>query len=364
MEPIRRVEVLTYRIPTEEPEADGTFSWDSTTCVVVRVEAGGRRGLGYTYGSSACAVVVDELLRPVVVGADALDVDAAWSAMVRAIRNQGRPGIASMSIAAVDCALWDLKARLLDRPLTGLLGAVRDDVPVYGSGGFTSYSDERLVSQLERWVGDRIDLVKIKIGESWGTKEHRDLERTALARRTIGAATKLFVDANGAYERNQAIRVGQRLVELGVSWFEEPVSSDDLVGLRAVRAALGLDVAAGEYGYDLPYFERLLRAEAVDVIQIDASRCAGISGFLRIARYAEQSGFEVSGHTAPSLHLHAACAVPNLRHLEYFHDHARVERLLFDGVRDPKGGSLAPDRSSPGCGLALKEADAASYRVA
>jgi L-alanine-DL-glutamate epimerase-like enolase superfamily enzyme len=172
----------------------------------------------------------------------------------------------------------------------------------------------------------------------------------------------LFVDANGAYGRRQAIRVGRLLSSEGVTWFEEPVSSDDLEGLREVREHVDVEVAAGEYGYDLSYFERMLEAGAVDCLQADVSRCAGITEWLRAAAVAAARGYQVSGHTAQSLHAHPACAVPNLRHIEYFADHARVDRLLFDGALDPVGGVLRPDPSRPGLGLELKRADAQEYR--
>jgi len=360
---IQSLEVSAYTIPTEEPESDGTLTWDSTTVVVVEAGADGQSGVGFTYGPAACATLIEEKLSSEVVGRDPLDVPGSWEAMIRSIRNAGRPGVASMAVAAVDSALWDLKARLLEQPLARVLGMVRADVPVYGSGGFTSYSDRRLTEQLDGWVHeDGIPRVKIKIGEAWGSREERDLERVALARKVIGDRAELFVDANGAYTRKQAVRLARTFASDGVGWFEEPVSSDDLEGLHEIRGAIDIDVAAGEYGYDLYYFERMLSAGAVDCLQVDASRCAGITEWLRAAAVAAAHGVQISGHTAQSLHAHIACVPPNLRHLEYFHDHARVDRLLFDGVLDPVGGVLRPDLSRPGLGLELKRADAERFR--
>jgi L-alanine-DL-glutamate epimerase-like enolase superfamily enzyme len=360
---IGRLDVSVFDVPLEAPESDGTLAWDRTTVIVVEPAAAGTTGLGFTYGPSACATLIHDLLEEVVVGRDAGDVPGSWGAMVRAIRNAGRPGISSMAIAAVDTALWDLKARMLGLPLSRLLGSVRDEVPVYGSGGFTSLSDDELAAQLGGWTGDLgLTRVKIKVAEGWGANEDRDLERTALARKVIGERVELFVDANGGYTRKQAVRLARRYRELGVTWFEEPVSSDDLVGLREVRDLVDIDVAAGEYGYDLPYFERMCAAGAVDCLQVDASRCAGITEWLRACAVAAAHGLQVSGHTAQSLHAHPACAVPNLRHLEYFADHARSDRLLFDGVLDPRGGVLKPDLTRPGMGLELKRRDAERYR--
>lgn len=359
------LEVSAYTVPTEQPESDGTLTWDATTVVVVEALAGGERSIGFTYATPACVRLIDDVLEEHVVGRDALDIEGSWSAMIRANRNMGRPGISSMSIAAVDCALWDLKARLLGVPLASLIGRVREEVPIYGSGGFTSLTDEQLESQLSHWVHDQaIPRVKIKIGEDWGRCVERDLERIGRARDTIGADAELYVDANGGYSAKQAIHVAERFSEHDVRWFEEPVSSDHRADLAQIRAAIEPDVAAGEYGYDLFYFEALCDAGAVDCLQADASRCAGISEWLRAAAVADSHGLEISAHCAPSLHAHPAACVSNLRHVEYFYDHARVDRLLFDGVLDPEGGVLRPDMSRPGLGLELKREQAAGYRVA
>ncbi|MGH9762047.1 MAG: enolase C-terminal domain-like protein, partial [Blastocatellia bacterium] len=137
---IRDISVAAYTVPTDFPEADGTFAWDKTTIVIVHASAGGETGLGYTYADIGAAEVIQHTLIPVVCGKDAMDVPACWEAMRHQIRNLGRPGICSMAIAAVDSALWDLKARLLNVPLVRLLGAAQPSVEIYGSGGFTSYS--------------------------------------------------------------------------------------------------------------------------------------------------------------------------------------------------------------------------------
>jgi len=358
------VDVAVYTVPTDAPEADGTFVWDATTLIVVSIRAGGVLGTGWTYGAAACAAVVRDQLAPLVTGQDAFDVPEAWSTMVRALRNVGRPGIGGMALSAVDCALWDLKARLLDLPLHKLLGAVHQDVPVYGSGGFTTYDDQQLASQLAGWVHDqRIPRVKIKIGESWGSCEERDLRRVAQARGVVGPDTELYVDANGGYSIGQATRVARELDGLGVRWFEEPVSSDDLAGLGHVRDRCAAEVTAGEYGWDLATAHRMCAAGAVDCLQVDVTRCGGVTELVRVAAVAASYGLDVSGHCAPHLHVSVLMAVPNLRHLEWFHDHVRIERILFDGTLDPTGGRVCPDDSAPGHGLTLRAADAQKYRI-
>jgi L-alanine-DL-glutamate epimerase-like enolase superfamily enzyme len=360
---IEGVGTAVYRIPFDEPEADGTLSWDHTSVVVVHVRAAGLEGLGLTYGPSACRSIVDDVLDEVVVGRRAADVVGTWEAMVRAIRNAGRPGIVSMAIAAVDIALWDLKAKLAGVALATLLGRARDAVPVYGSGGFTSLDDRSLVEQLDGWVRNGIPQVKMKIATGWGGDPARDIERIGIVRDAIGPDAGLFVDANGGYNRKTAIRVGQAVESMHVTWFEEPVSSDDLAGLHEVRSVVDAEVAAGEYGYDLAYFQRLCDAQAVDVVQADVSRCAGITEWLRIGAAAAAHGLQLSGHCAPALHAHAAAALPNLRHVEYFADHVRADHLLLDGVLEPIDGALVPDAAKAGHGLSISD-HADAFRVA
>lgn len=361
---MERLEVSVFTVPTDEPESDGTHSWDATTLVAVEATAGGRTGLGFSYATPACGRLIHDVLEEAVVGRDAMDVPAAWEGMVRAIRNLGRPGLSSMAIAAVDTALWDLKARLVGCSLVSLLGAVRREVPVYGSSVFTSDDERRMARRIETWVHEwGIPRVKIKVGTRWGADTERDLDRVRTVRKLAGDEVELMVDANGAYGVKQAIGLSSELAAQGVTWFEEPVSSDDLEGLRRVREASRLEVTAGEYGYDVAYFNRMIRAGAVDVLQADVSRCAGITEWLRVAALSAVHGLDLSAHTAQSLHAQPACAVPNLRHVEYFHDHERVDRILLDGVLEPQGGMLRPDLSRRGTGLELKRSDAERYAV-
>jgi L-alanine-DL-glutamate epimerase-like enolase superfamily enzyme len=358
--PVQDLEVAAYTVPTDAPEADGTLAWQETTIVVVHARGGGQTGIGYTYADVSTAKLVESKLAGLVEGADAMSPQSSWRAMVGAIRNLGRPGISSMAIAAVDLALWDLKARLLGLPLCKLLGMAHDQVPIYGSGGFTAYSMARLEEQLAGWVERGIPRVKMKVGSIPGD----DSERVRCARDAIGPNAELFVDANGAYSRKQALALAERFRDdSDVSWFEEPVSSDDLEGLRLVRdrAPAGMNVAAGEYGYDANYFRRMLEAGAVDVLQADVTRCAGVTELLRVDGLCRARSLPLSLHCGPAMHLHPALALGQLEHLEYFHDHVRIEQLLFDGVMTPRQGALHPDLSRPGNGLELKRSEAERY---
>lgn len=358
---IERIDVSVFKIPTDFPESDGTLEWSETTAVVVEAFAGGKHGIGYTFADTATAQLIRDKLGLVIADMNAMAVQASWLAMVRSIRNLGRPGIVSMAISAVDVALWDLKARLLNVPLVTLFGRIRDEIPVYGSGGFTSYSLRQLQEQLGGWAASGIQKVKMKIGRN----PAEDSARVRAAREAIGAKVELFVDANGAYRRKQALEKAEAFAQWAVSWFEEPVSSDDLEGLRLLRdrAPACMDVAAGEYGYDLFYFRRMLDAGAVDVLQADATRCGGYTGFSSVASLCEARSMSLSAHTAPSLHAHVCCASIPACHVEYFHDHTRIEQMLFAGALKAERGVLRPDLSRPGLGIELKRADAARYAV-
>jgi L-alanine-DL-glutamate epimerase-like enolase superfamily enzyme len=354
---VERIEVSAYTVPTDSPESDGTLQWDSTTLVLVEAIGGGKRGLGYTYGDLSVGTFIESKLAETVRGEDAMSPPAAWSAMQGAIRNAGRPGVGAMAVSAVDIALWDLKAKLLEVPLADALPRFHDAVPIYGSGGFTSYSLDRLREQLGGWVSEGIPRVKMKVGR----EPEKDPERVGAVREAIGEGTELLVDANGAYTRKQALYWAERFAEEGITYLEEPVSSEDREGLRLLRdrGPGGLAIVAGEYEWTLPQLADL--AGCVDILQADVTRCAGITNLLRVDGICKGRQIPFSAHCAPSVSAHACCAVETLAHLEYFHDHVRVEGMLFDGALDPEAGHLRPDSSRPGLGLEPKRADAEEY---
>jgi L-alanine-DL-glutamate epimerase-like enolase superfamily enzyme len=359
---VERVVVRTFTVPTDAPEADGTAEWDSTTAVVAEVHTADAVGTGWSYTPAAAAQLVRDVAAPVITGRSVHDVPALWFELARATRNAGRAGVVAGAISAVDIALWDAKARLLDISLLDLLGASRDAAPVYGSGGFTTYPDDRTEHQVRGWLEQGIRAVKIKIGESFGRNVQRDLHRIALVRRIVGDDVEVFVDANGGYSVAQARRVEHAMRRWDVRWFEEPVSSDDPRGLADVRANALADIAAGEYVYRSIDAHSLVTAGAVDCLQLDVTRCGGITGWMRLAAYAQANELDVSAHCAPQLSAHVVCAAQNARHLEYFHDHSRLEPMLFDGVQPVVDGSIAPDRRLTGHGMRLRDA-AAEYEV-
>jgi L-alanine-DL-glutamate epimerase-like enolase superfamily enzyme len=357
---VDRVATHVYSVPTDRPESDATFAWDATTVVIVEIDGGGEHGLGYTYGPRAVAAVIDDQLAD-IVRAGPVDPERVWTHLHAAVRNAGQSGVGAMAIAAVDLALHDLRARLLGLSLSRSLGGVRDAVPIYGSGGFTSYADDELAEQLAGWVGQGIRRVKMKVGR----RPAEDPRRLTIAREAIGTDAELMVDANGAFAPREAIAQSQRYAEFGVSWLEEPVTQDDPEGLYAVRrqAPPGMAIASGEYNWSRYGAARLLAAHAVDVVQADVTRCCGPTELRRIDALCGASGRPLSLHCAPAASAHVGCALERLIHLEYFHDHVRVEGMLFDGALEPVDGALAPDPAVAGHGLSLRE-EAMQYAVA
>ncbi len=353
--------ISAFRIPTEQPEQDGTADWDSTVVVLVELTADGVTGLGFAYASEAAAHVAKTLAEKVVLHHDPFDIPSIHSAMDRLSRNWGRPGLVCSAISAIDICLWDLKARLLQRPLIQILGRMRNEVAAYGSGGFTSYTEKKLVDQLTGWAAEGLRAVKMKIGRDM----QADIERVTAVQKALEGRAELYVDANGAYTRKQALYQSDRFGDLGVTWFEEPVTSDDRIGLHLMveHAPPIMNIAAGEYCYVLDDARLLIEAQAVDVLQSDVTRCGGVTNFVKIGNVCETYHLPFSAHTSPSVHATLCCALVPAMNVEYFYDHSRIEQMIFDGAIHPENGNLKPDSSRPGFGLELKRADAQPYQV-
>ncbi len=359
---IEAVEATAYELPTAtEQEADGTLVWDSTEVVVVEAQADGLAGVGYTYCHPAAAQVIETKLASIVKGTDAMMPERCWAQMQVQARQLGHAGIAAMAISAVDVALWDLKAKLLGVCLADALPRFHDSVPIYGSGGFCNYSEAELSEQVKAWSDDGFRSMKIKVGRD----KLADPARVELVQSVAGPDVEVMVDGNGAYTRQEALLWGECFRDQGVRYFEEPLSSQDLDGLAEVRqrAPAGLAIAAGEYGWNLPYFHQMLSAGAVHILQADVTRCGGITNMLRIDGLCQARNLPFSAHCAPAISAHACCAMQSVLHIEYFFDHYRIEGMLFDGTLDPREGLLTPDRGRPGLGLELKRDEARRYEV-
>lgn len=359
MKNVEEVQVDFFRIPTEKPESDGTLTWSSTGMLCVQIHCQGYTGLGYSYTTEAAAQIVKKHFVELIVGRGPYPVQKRNFQMQRSVRNFGHQGVAACALSAVDIALWDLKAQLLKIPLVELLGVFRDRTEAYASGGFTSQSPEELQNWVGGWKEKGFRLFKIKIGRH----PEEDIERVAAVRNALEDSDSIFIDANGAYDVKPALALAERVSEFGVSWFEEPVSSDNREGLKYLRQRLppGMELSAGEYGWDLFRLFHLLKSQCVDVLQIDVTRCGGITGFLRAAEMARAFHVPLSCHTAPHLHAPLACSLDNVRHLEVFADHDRIENELFENHDRIGSGWMETNREVDGHGLRLKRDIARQY---
>lgn len=359
---IDAVEAHAYEVPTAtDEESDGTLVWTSTTIVVVEVHVGGVTGLGYSYCDPSAARLIETSFAELIEDADPMMPERCWAELQVQSRQMGHSGIAAMAISAIDIALWDLKARLLGVCLADALPRYRESVPIYGSGGFTNYTDRQLRDQVRGWFDSGFRSIKIKVGR----EPDRDPERVEVVRQAVGADVELMVDANGAYAPADALRWAERFSTQGVTYLEEPVTSQDLSGLADVRrrAPAGMAIAAGEYGWGLPYFEQMLEAGAVHILQADVTRCGGITNLLRVDGLCKARNLPFSAHCAPAVSAHACCAMESVLHIEYFFDHYRIEGMLFDGTLAPEHGLLTPDRGRPGLGLELRAGDAERFEI-
>ncbi|MGZ3773378.1 MAG: enolase C-terminal domain-like protein [Pseudobdellovibrionaceae bacterium] len=353
--------VSVYSVPTKTPrESDGTLEWNSTTMVLVELKAQDRWGLGYTYGHPATATLAQSLLKSLVVGEDVYDISRIWQKMKKAIRNEGHYGISAMAIAAVDIALWDLKAKVLGVSLVKLIGVLRDKVELYGSGGFTSYSEEQLQQQLITWQKKGLKKFKIKVGANPDT----DASRVQFVRKVIGPNAGLMVDANEAYRPIQALCMAYKFSEQNVIWFEQPISCEDLEGMKELkdRFPVGMALTSGEYIYNSARTLYYLNSRCVDVLQLDVTRCQGISGLLESAALCDIYNVPISTHCAPALHSAFGCAVRGLIHIESFFDHERIENEFFEGIYEIQNGCIYPDFSAVGHGLKLKANNIERYK--
>lgn len=335
-------------IPPVPPGAKGRTG----LFVHVHTDAG-VSGLGLTGGLRATRALIHEHLADVLVGRDPFETERLWEALFWRVRGYGRKGLAFQAVSALDIALWDLKAKALELPLYRLLGPCRDDVPVYGSGGWTNHTLDELVAEQRGFVEQGFPRVKMKIGKDFGQAEREDLQRLEAVRKAIGDDVELYVDANNGYHAKQAIRMARHLEDYGVAWFEEPVLADDIDGLAAVARATPIPVASGEHEYTKYGFRDLIARGGADIVQPDVGRVGGITEWLKVAHLAHAFNLPVAPHAYAPVHLHLAMATPNLRVVEVLNMESASNERWFTELPPIQGGRWKPFADRPGLGLAL-----------
>jgi L-alanine-DL-glutamate epimerase-like enolase superfamily enzyme len=344
------------QIPSAQPLGDATATWNLLGGCFAHIRTNaGLEGLGWSGASSAIREVIEHNLKPIIVGSDPLEIERLWDRMFSSVRSIGRKGAALCAISAVDIALWDLKAKMLGLPLYKLLGPYTDSVPVYGSGGWTTLSDAELVNEMAGYVQRGFTHVKMKVGRNFGSCEADDIRRLALVRKALGADVGIYVDANGGYRAKQAISIAKRFEEYGVSLFEEPVIADDIEGLSVIAKSTTIPIAAGENEYTKYGFKDLIARGGVDVVQPDVGRVGGVTEWLKVAHLAEAFNLPVAPHAMQLVHLHLACATPNLMKVEVIGVQEDYSRELFQEIPPHNGGMWAPFPDKPGLGVELRQ---------
>jgi len=323
----------------------------------------GVEGLGTSAGISAVRAVVEDTLKEALVGHDPFDIERLWNTMFWLVRGFGRKGIAFCAISAVDIALWDLKAKALGLPLYKLLGPYTDTVPVYGSGGWTNFTESELIAEQNGYVERGFPRIKMKVAKEFGTREDEDLRRLAAVRKAVGDDVEIYVDANNGYYAKQAIRMSQAFEQYNVGWFEEPVLADDIDGLALVCQSTTIPVATGEHEYTKFGFKELISRGGADIVQPDVGRVGGVTEWMKVAHMAHAFNLPVAPHAYQLVHLHLACATPNLKVVEYLGVSEESDRVWYTEFPEPKAGTWSPYPDRPGLGLELDPAAVKKYSV-
>ena len=313
----------------------------------------GVEGLGIGQAAPGARQVIESALKDLLLDQDPFCIEKLWSDMFRRVRGYGRKGVAFCALSAVDIGLWDLKAKALGLPLYRLLGPYTDTVPIYGSGGWTNFTTEELVAEMVAYVDQGINRVKMKVGKDFGGSERKDLERVAAVREAVGEDVALYVDANNGYYAKQAVYMAKEFEAYQVGWFEEPVLADDIQGLVDIRRAINIPVASGEHEYTRYGFKELIARGCVDIVQPDVGRVGGVTEWLKVAHMAHAFNLPVAPHAVQLVHLHLACATPNLKVVEYLNTSLETDRVWYTEFPEPRDGMWSPYPDRPGLGLEL-----------
>jgi D-arabinonate dehydratase len=313
----------------------------------------GFEGLGVGYYIPGVRQVIEDGLKTVLVGQDPFNTEKLWNDMFWRVRGYGRKGIAFGGISTVDVGLWDLKAKALGVPLYRLLGPYQESVPIYGSGGWTNFSEAELVAEMVGYVEQGIKQVKMKVGKDFGRSEREDILRLAAVRKAVGDDVAVYIDANNGYYAKQAIYMAREFEQHQVGWFEEPVLADDISGLAEVRTAIDIPVATGEHEYTKYGFKELIASGGADIVQPDVGRVGGVTEWMKVAHMAHGFNLPVAPHALQLVHLHLCCATPNLKVVEYMNMALETDEIFYTEFPRQRDGMWSPFPDKPGLGLEL-----------
>ncbi len=366
---ITDVKSVLVRIPLERPIYIATREVHGREYVLVFVRAeDGTEGIGYTYagtvGGNLVRVAVDDVLRPLLVGADAGLIEQHWAAMFQDGLLVGRRGALLRAISAVDIALWDLAGKQANLPLYRLLGGHRQEVPAYASGGYYMEGKglDGLAHEMERYLRVGFTAVKIKVG---GLSIAEDAARVNSAREALGPGVRLALDANNAYKSvDEAIRAAYAFEPYDIWWLEEPLAPDNIPGQAEVAAAVSMPIATGEIHATRWDFRDIITLRAARILQADAGVLGGVSEWMKVAHTAASFDLPMAPHWHANLHVHLLGAVPNGLTIEYFfleEDIYNFERIVREPLAPSRGRIRIPER--PGLGLLLDPAAVERFAV-
>lgn len=353
---IRNVDVHLVSAPVKGGFADATRKVETIGFVIVRVTTDqGLEGIGITYHEVGGEATLELIRRNMVhrlIDRDPFDTEVLWQEFFHYLRGVGRKGVMYCALSAVDIALWDLKGKITGLPLYKLFGGGRTRVPVYASGGWTSYSDEELVAEMQGMVARGFDTIKFKVGFDGGRNLQRDVVRVRKVREAVGPDIRLLVDANNSFDAASAVQLANRIREYDITLFEEPVFADDIPGLARFKRGTDIPLATGEHEYTKFGVRDLLLHEAADIVQVDGARAGGMTEMLKCAALTQAWNVKFAPHAMENIHLHLVAAVPNALFLERLLMFEDLTAQVFKDAPVPVNGMMeVPDL--PGLGLSL-----------
>ncbi|PSJ63012.1 mandelate racemase/muconate lactonizing enzyme family protein [Pseudaminobacter soli (ex Li et al. 2025)] len=349
MAKIEKVELRMVDLVPKVKRTDAIQSFVSQeTPIVTITDADGAVGTGYSYtigtgGSSVMRLLADHLA-PRIVGRDADCIEAIWHELEFATHATTIGAITSIALAAIDTALWDLRAKKQDLPLWKLAGGAKDRCPLYTTeGGWLHIETEALVEDALAAKAKGFRGSKVKIGRPHGSE---DLARLSAVRKAVGDGYEIMTDANQGFVIDEAIRRAARLAELDLAWIEEPLPADDIDGHVRLNRSTSTPIAIGESLYSIRHFREYMQKGACSIVQVDVGRIGGITPWLKVAHAAEAFDIPVCPHFLMELHVSLACAVPNGKYVEYI---PQLDELTASRMRIEDGYAHAP--GEPGIGI-------------
>jgi L-alanine-DL-glutamate epimerase-like enolase superfamily enzyme len=355
-EKIKSINVHLVSAPVPGNLSDATRKVETIGYTIVRiVTEGGVEGFGVTYnevGGEATKSLIVHSMAQKLIGRDPFETEVIWQELFQFLRGVGRKGLMLCALSAVDIAIWDLKGKLIGLPLYKLFGGCKTRIPVYASGGWTSYEDDLLVSDMKRMVADGYNMLKFKVGVEGGANPARDVKRVEKVRNAVGENIGLMLDANNCWDAATAVQFANSVREFNIMFLEEPVPADDIVGLTRYKRCTDIPLATGEHEYTKFGARELVRNEAADIVQMDATRAGGFTEMLKVAAITEAWNLLLAPHAMDNIHIHLVSAASNAPFLERLVMFDEITSRVYKNAPVPKNGIMEiPDL--PGLGLEL-----------